>query len=278
MALPDASLIRLRGFRDPWPAPEPEWPDPPWVMEGRVVTAWSRIDRVRVERIMSPDLLPAPALEPVAMRVRLYDVRFTPSEGGSRGCGGSFREAVIACGSSVGGISGEASLFMWTDSDTYMTWGREVFGWPLRRGEFSFSGSLWEADALPREPSDTAAISGSGEARFSDGQLAIDIHAIRPTAGGVRSASWITPRRILRSAGCAPEEREVLIVRPQILAPGMRYEASGEVRLSFRRGHLLADLAVPTDSFEVIDGFRVVVGTQVEAIAESELNGSHSDG
>jgi hypothetical protein len=227
---------------------------------------------------MSPDLLPAPADEPLTMRLRFYDVCFAPLGADSPEGGGRFREAVVAVSGSVGDFEGEVSLFMWTDSNTYMTWGREVFGWPLRRGEFSLVGPLWEADDLSPGRSGEAEIAGTCEATLADGTVAVAVKTIRAASGGVRPAIWITPRRILRAAGCMTDEREVLVVRPEILAAGTKYEASGEATLSFRSGHPLAGVPVPATSLDVVDGFRIVVGTKVEAIGEREIDGARSSG
>ena len=227
---------------------------------------------------MSPDLLPAPTDEALTMRLRFYDVIFAPAGQAPAGRGGRFREAVVAVAGSVADIEGEVSLFMWTDSSTYMTWGREVFGWPLRSAEFSLTGTLWQAAELPPEPSAAAGVQGRSEARVADGTVAIEVHATEPATGGARPAVWITPRRILRSAGCAPEEREVLLVHPEILAAGRRYVAVGTVGIAFSTGHTLSGLPFPDPSFDIVDGFRILVGAHVETISETEIDRTGSDG
>lgn len=276
--MPDTKEPQVRGFRDPWPAPEPEWRDPPWILEGRVVTAWSSIEWAVARQIISPDLLPPRVGEPLTIRLRFYDIRFAPAREDSAGPDGRFREAVVAIAGSIGEVEGEVSLFMWTDSSTYLAWGREVFGWPLRNAEFSFAGPLWQAGELPREPSAAADVTGTSRATSPDGTVAVEIHGTEPMAGGVRPAVWITPRRIVRAAGCAQEEREVLLVRPEILDSGRLYEAAGTANLAFRAGHPLSGLPFPALSLDVVDGFRIVVGAHVDVITEKQTGGARSHG
>jgi hypothetical protein len=252
-----------RGFRDPWPSPQTAWSDPPWILEGRVVTAWLTVERERVARLVSPDILPRSSDAGVRMRIRFYDVAFNADARTRNISTGRFREAVVAFASSVGSIDGEVSLFMWTDDESYMAWGREIFGWPLLRAQFDFEGQLWSAEELSHNR-----ISGSSKASSAAGSLGIRIAAGSPSQGGVSAATWITPRRVLRRGGLDPETREVLLVRPEVLEPGRRYQAQGEAWLAFPPDHPLAAIPIEKPSFEIIDGFRLRVGAEVSVFPE----------
>ena len=143
----------LAPWRDPWPSLQPDWLDPPWSMSGRAVTAWFDAPWEVVERSMSPDLLPRLAAT-VRGRLRFYDLEFTAAEADPArpmaARSGHIREGAVAFASSVDGgeLEGEVSLFLWTDSEEYLIWGREAFGWPIRLAEFEFDGSLWGADTV----------------------------------------------------------------------------------------------------------------------------------
>lgn len=256
---------QLEVFRDPWPSPQSAWSDPPWVLEGRVVTAWFMVDRRAVSQILSPDLLPRNAQPRVRMRVRFYDVLFTAQGAGQReGSTGRFREAVVAFSGSVGSVDGEVSLFMWTDDDTYMMWGREVFGWPLERAQFHFEESLWAAGELPGV---TCRLQGAARARCRTGELGLEVSEAVPSEQSLPASTWITPRRVLRRAGLDPELREVLLVRPKILQSGQRYEARGNAWLDFRPDHALSGVSGSASAFEIVDGFRISVGADVEVVS-----------
>jgi hypothetical protein len=260
---------RPRGFRNPWPSPQVAWSDPPWILEGRVATAWLAVERTQVAQLLSPDILPRGSEAKVRMRIRFYDVAFNARDAGTKGVSsGRFREAVVAFVSSVGSIDGEVSLFMWTDDDSYMAWGREIFGWPLMRAQFDFEGPLWSAEALSGSRADAPRISGVSKASLAAGSLGIRIAEGSLSTGGVSAATWITPRRVLRRAGLDPETREVLLVRPEVLEPGQKYEARGEAWLAFQPDHPLAAIRVERPSFEIIDGFRLKVGAEVSVVPE----------
>lgn len=254
-----------RGFRDPWPSPAQAWSDPPWILEGRVATAWFTIERARVATFLSGDLMPAGDDSRIRARVRFYDLGFR-DERGPNEFSGRFREAVVAFVSSVGAVNGEVSLFMWTDSDTYMLWGREIFGWPLERARMDFDGPLWSGGALG------GSASGRSIAHCNGGELGLQIDATTaaPVATG-GGAIWITPRRVLRRAGIEGDVREVLLVRPEVIEPGRRYSAQGGAWLSFAAGHPLAGVEVSDPTIDVVDGIRLRVGGNVDVVAEPRL-------
>jgi hypothetical protein len=212
---------------------------------------------------MSPDLLPAQSSTSRA-RLRFYDIAYkslaAPSQSSLGQHEGRFREAVVAFLAQADGINGEVSLFMWTDSDAYMMWGREVFGFPLIRGAIDLSGPLWEGPT----------VSGcSGRARLSipSSSASLDIDEVQhELPASAATPWWITPRRILRRAGLDDERREVLMVRPMIRRPGVRYAAAGHVSCEFEMGHPLHGLEARDADCDVVEGFELVVGSDVEVL------------
>src|SRR6266508_1124642 len=154
---------------DPWPSPQPSWQDPPWLMTGRVLTAWFEAPWAVLAASMSPELRPEQAAQ-VRIRLRFYELRFealgrnegqplSPAEG-------RFREGAIGFPARARDVDGEASLYLWTDSDTYLMWSREAFGWPVARGEIELSGSIWTS-------SDLVGASGGGRLEDAWGTAAI---------------------------------------------------------------------------------------------------------
>jgi hypothetical protein len=255
----------VRGFRDPWPSSQSAWNDPPWILEGRVVTAWFSTERARLAAFLSPDLMPRDDGTKVRSRIRFYDLSFRDERHGENPFGGRFREAVVAFAGRAGTVDGEVSLFMWTDDDTYMLWGREVFGWPLERAAMSFDQSFWHSGTIDRSD-----LPGSSVARCAAGEIGLRIDEASEAPGLTGpGAMWITPRRVLWPGRSDGDTREVLLVKPEIMNRGQRYEAHGQAWLNFRAGHPLADLPVNEPTFEIVDGVRLRVGADVKVLAEA---------
>jgi hypothetical protein len=160
----------------------PGWPDAPWRMRGTTVTAWFGPPEPLAGSLLGPLHDASPGR---AARVRFYDVEFAGAQRAA--AAGRFREAVVAFPARSGALIGEVSAFMWTDSQTYLTWGREIFGWPLRSASFELSGAAWHSGIG----------AGSGRATFEGGQITIEFrgHAHSPGVTPVPGAgTWITPR------------------------------------------------------------------------------------
>jgi Acetoacetate decarboxylase (ADC) len=255
-------------WADPWPSAQPSWCDPPWVMRGRVVTGWFDLPWAVVEAVLSPDLAP-PRARFVRSRLRFYDLTFE-AIGECPGSAlaprhGRFREGAIGVAARHGPVQGDSSVFLWTDSDIYLMWGREAFGWPVRLAEISLRGALWADGGLGR--------GGEGEAALRDqwGTAALrDVRALRPAEQapvGSGGECWLTPQRVLRQAGCAGESRQLLVVRPTVRDPGTRYAGEGQVTFSFAQGHPLGDFCEGQAAVDVVDGIELVVGEDV-SVAE----------
>jgi hypothetical protein len=250
--------------RDPWPSPQPAWQDPPWLLSGRVLTAWFSVDTDVLRASLSPDLLPL-AEAPYRIRLRFYDLAFralgenpgqslAPTEG-------RFRETAVGFPARAGTGDGDMSVFMWADSDTYIMWAREAFGWPLLRGAFQLEGEIWS------RPSDLVGASGTsvltddwGTATIAQATLTAE------TPSGSLAARWVTPRRILHRGGLAGDTRELQVVRPEVRSTGTRYGGTGSAEFSFRAPHPLALLDRHEAEIDLVDSFELLVGGDVEVI------------
>jgi hypothetical protein len=249
-------------WRDPWPSLQPDWHDPPWLMSGRAVTAWFDAPWELVERAMSPDLLPEKA-STVRGRLRFYDLAFeaiNPDPARPIAARtGRIREGAVAFAAEAGGSDGEVSLFLWTDSEEYLIWGREAFGWPIRLADFTFSGPLWES----------AITSGAkGSSRLSDrwGTAALlDVEVGDEVSVGTPSGSWLTPRRVYQW-GDISETRELIAVRPVVRGAGSTYTATGHTVFEFTAPHPLHGLGEVEAEIHVADGFELLVGSDTTVI------------
>lgn len=253
-------------WRDPWPSGQPYWQDPPWVLEGRVITGWFDAPWALIEASVSPDLRSNPS--PTARtRLRFYDLRFqatAPSPRQLAPATGSFRESSLGFAAKAHGVEGEISAFLWSDSPVYTMWAREVFGWPVAPATIGLDGAVW-ADGPFR--------GGTGSARMADAFGTAELDEItlstEPTGVGSPGASWLTPRRFLRRGGLDGEDRDVLLVRPQTQVAGQRFRGSAKLRFRFPPEHPLGGIADTGAEIELIDGLVLLVGADVEVLGES---------
>jgi hypothetical protein len=212
---------------------------------------------------MSPDLLPAPTAT-ARIRLRFYDLVFTVLNPGPSALlaprQGRFREAVVAFPARAGGIAGEASLYMWTDDDTYMAWAREAFGWPVLRGQIALVGPVWE-------PLLVEGATGSARVEATGGVAAIqDVMVREHIAPPAQRSVWLTPRRVLHRAGLSGETREVFLARPTVRQGGRWHRATGQVSLDFKPPHPLHSITVADVDLELVDGLELVVGDDVDVV------------
>ena len=242
------------------------WPDPPWSISGRTLTAWFDVPRSLLEAVL-PDYLLPPESTGSWARLRFYDAAFRAV--GARELHplvvreGRFREAVVAFPAACGDFLGDSTLFMWADSEAYTTWGREVFGWPVLRGAIELGGPLWEPEL---------AAGAAGHARMSEPRGSAGISAVELGEQLEHSAPggcWLTPRRVLHRAGLGGETVDVVAVVPRVISAGTSYAARGEVRLDFPFPHLLHTVDAADAELKVVDGFELVVGEQVHTLPPS---------
>lgn len=245
---------------DSWPFARLDWNDSPWVLAGRVVTAWFEVPWEVVERSLAPDLLPEPAPRK-RIRLRFYELRFR-AEGAHPSslapAEGTFHEAVVAFPARAGSFDGEISAFMWADDATYSMWAREAFGFPIMPGEIELEGGLWRAPAIDGQ-------SGSARVRSPHGTAALlDIRVGEPLGTGSPASRWLVPRRVLHRGGAGGETREVLALRPAVRRAGELYGGAARIELDFAAGHPLHGVEGADPELHIVDGFELVVGEDVE--------------
>jgi hypothetical protein len=237
-------------------------------MTGRVATAWFLVPWLVAETLLSPDLLPEPSAY-VRARLRFYDLAYVApdaTEDRLTPTGGRFRECVVAFAGRAHDVAGEVSLWLWTDSDTYLMWGREVFGWPIRLATVELSGSLWTGQELE---------GATGTCRMQDAwgtASLMDVSVSGSTTTGTPTGAWLTPRRVLHAAGRGGETRELLVVRPAVKQPGRRYSARGRTVFDFASSHPLHSLGEVSADIEIADGFELLIGVDVEVLSADTIH------
>ena len=242
----------------------PGWPDPPWQMRGTTVTAWFVPPRPLLESVLG--LLRDDHDQDRLARVRFYDVEFAgQSRNPSVAAQGRFREAVVAFPARVDDLIGEVSVFMWTDSDAYLTWSREAFGWPLHRAGFDLAGGVRGGSTDE----------GTGSAAFDHGAITIEVTgpdpggSVEPVPG---SGTWITPRMIIPSDPAAAGQIEINAVTPRVVTAGVERPVRVHARLSLPAGHPLHGLDPVVTRAEVRTGCELVVGETVRTLRAYEAS------
>ena len=227
------------------------------------MTAWFKVARDLAAKSMSPDLLPA-GKGHVRARIRFYDLAFERAGDQVESLApvrGRFREGVVAFAAKAGPYEGETSLYIWTDSEPYLLWGREVFGWPLLSADIHLEGPLWTNESV--------ATGAEGRSVMHRGEITLaleEVEVLEAKEVGLQAATWITPRRILRRAGLDPEVREVLLVRPDVRVPGQTFRARGRAQMQFPSAHPLHQIDPGDAEFEVVDGLEIIVGASTEVL------------
>jgi acetoacetate decarboxylase len=241
------------------------WCDPPWLITGRSITGWFPVPRTVLEASVPPRLRREGGDD--WARLRFYDARFqacgASEEAHLAPRAGAFREAVVAFAAVAGELEGDGTMFMWADDEAYTTWGREVFGWPILRGGFTFEGTIWDSPLAAGARGSAMLRASAGTAAIGDVRLGEQIDS--STSGGW----WITPWRRLERAALDGERTDVVAARPRIVRPGRTYDATGAIRLEFAPGHPLHGLVPQADRVVVVDGFELIVGGDVEIVDPS---------
>jgi len=249
-------------FSSPWPAPEALWADPPWILSGTAITAWFETDTSAVVEELSPAFVPMRGERGTPTRLRFYEINYEPRDGDAKArasSSGTFREAVIAFKGTITDVDGEFSAYMWTDDDRYMTWGREIFGWPLVRGDIRLSGALWGSSV------EKSTVCQLVQSEYT---LSIEVDSGEGTKGPEGPAvNWLTPRRILFPGGGGSERRDLNIVRPTVLEAGRSLSHGGRVNIESGPAGVMSKFT-PLGSVAInsLTGFRICVGDHVETI------------
>lgn len=249
-------------FPHPWPAPQHLWADPPWILSGTSVTAWFEVSPKVVAGLVSPAFQSISGNKGVITRLRFYNINFEPRDGSADykvQMSGTFKEAVIAFKGSFAGINGEFSAFMWTDDDTYISWGREIFGWPLIKNEITLFGRTWSSSTTDNTLC---------RVKSKDFDLSLSMD----DASGVEQPigdgpNWLTPRRVIFPAGIEPDRHDLNIVLPTILEAGKFSVHNGEVNFKVQENSIIAGLNPLT--IPVIHShanFKICVGDNVQTV------------
>ena len=240
---------------DRWPSRFGAWPASPWVIRGRQATAWFTVPDAVVARYLHPDLRPPAAPGGHPSRLRFYAMEAH---------GERFHEAVVSLPARAGGLDGEVTVVLWSDSEAYRTWAREAFGWPVLDAEFAYAGALW-SDELG------AGATGSSRARVREGEVALSVDEglapSAPAAAWMVRRPWLTMRRTVHRGGLDGETREVFQVRPELRRPGARLAGRGSVRFALAPEDPLTALGEIGCEIEVLDGFELVVGADVDLVS-----------
>jgi hypothetical protein len=212
---------------------------------------------------MSPDLLPD-RQDSVQVRLRFYELAFEalgpPAGGALAAANGKFKEAAIGFPCRRGDQPGEVSLFLWSDSEVYMLWAREAFGFPVRLADIKLEGTLWNSAELAGTTGNASAQDGWGRASVAD------VHVSGPAQAPPVGAKWFTPRRTLCRAGLDGDIRELLLVKPGVRNAGNRYVGSARVSFEFAADHPLASLGEYEAEVDIADGIELVVGADVDLV------------
>ena len=145
---------------------------------------------------------------------------------------------------------------MWSDSDTYMHWGRDVFGWPVIRAPVELEGEIGPARsgrprrAPPPSSSPTEAVRHLGRPRRG-----------RPPAADARGVDHAASHLLAARKSAASFS---LCARPSQYRPPR--EVTGDLDLSFREPHPLADLQPTNIRIELSAGIELRVGDVVELL------------
>ena len=136
----------------------------PWHLSGRVFTIWYRLaDPVEARQQIAP---PLEVPDNPLCRARFYELNMDAGYGDdliARNPEQSkFFEAVVAIECSYQGVQGDYSVHMYSDNFTYITWAREVIGWPLKQGKISMS-QPWNPVALESGVSIAGTLERHGE-------------------------------------------------------------------------------------------------------------------
>jgi hypothetical protein len=181
---------------------------------------------------------------------------------------GRFREGAFGVPVRAGDVSGESSLFLWADSEDYLIWAREAFGWPVRLARFDYRGPLWDGELR-------TGVTGSAGLEDPWGYASLlDVEISKRTETGTPAGCWVTPRRLLHHDDGLYESRELLAVRPVVRDPGTTYGARGQLAFAFRAPHPLADLDELEADVQIADGFEFLVGAETSVLPPPRNAGS----
>lgn len=225
----------------------------PWTMRGQHVTARLTVTDDVIARYLHSDLWP-PRAESYASRVRFYALEVD---------GERFHETAISLPIRAGGLDGEASILLWSDYERYQAWARDGYGWTVAAGQFECSGSLWAEDAAIDDV-------GSAVLRAIGAEISLVVDEMgggeAPSEGWMTQLPWLAPRRVLHRGGLEGETREILKVTPTMNRPGTRARGRGRLSIELGPDDPLSSRGALECDLEVVRGFELTVGDQVDLL------------
>ena len=200
----------------------------PWHLSGRVFTIWYYLaDPAEARRQVTP---PLEVPENPLCRARFYELNMDGGYGDALAVRNPpqsrFFEAVIAIECSYQGLRGDCSAHMYSDNATYIAWGREVIGWPLKEGNISIT-SPWK----PHQLEAGVEIAGNLE-RFGERLMSAKIQLTAPRqTGAVSLPNWFSHKLIPNVEGREPDVNQLILAGPSRMDIGPVWEATGALEL-----------------------------------------------
>ena len=199
----------------------------PWHLSGRVFTIWYHLADPGEARRQLPPMLTAP--ENPLCRARFYELNCDGGYGDqlavTNPMRSQFYEAVIAIECGWQDLRGDCSVHMYADNATYIAWGREVIGWPLKEGSISMT--------KPWRPQLEAglAIAGSLE-RFGQRLMTAKVMLTEPrTVESPELPLWFSQKLIPHIEGPAGDVNQLIVAGPSRMQLGEVWAAEGELEL-----------------------------------------------
>ena len=166
-----------------------------------------------------------------------------------------FFEAVIAIECSYGGVQGDCSVHMYSDNATYIAWGREVIGWPLKEGNIDIT-SPWK----PHQLEAGVEIAGNLE-RFGGRLMSAKITLKEPRPSqAVPLPNWFSHKLIPGVDGSEPDVNQLILAGPSRMDIGPVWEATGS----------LEPFQGPADELQFLRPGAIVNTSSVQATASQQ--------
>ncbi len=200
----------------------------PWRLCGRVFTIWYHLADPAEGRRQVPPPLEAP--ENPLCRARFYELNMDAGYGDELVAlnpeQSQFFEAVIAIECSYQGIQGDCSVHMYSDNATYIAWGREVIGWPLKQGKITMT-RPWKPGALE------AGVEIAGELeRYGRRLMSARVKLReRQEARSRPLPNWFSHKQIPGIEGDALDVDQLILSGPSRMDVDQVWDASGEFEL-----------------------------------------------
>lgn len=200
----------------------------PWRLNGRVFTIWYRLANPAEARRQLPPQLDVP--ENPLCRARFYELNMDAGYGDDLVAlnpeQSQFMEAVIAIECSYQGIHGDSSVKMYSDNATYIAWGREVIGWPLKQGKIVMT-RPWKPHALEAG----VEITGTLE-RFGSRLMTARVILKGPrTTKALPLPKWFSHKLIPNIEDGTPDVDQLILAGPSRMEAETVWDAAGELQL-----------------------------------------------